>query len=58
MNYVDLGEGMLVKVGRAPELAANCEQGRAQMLYTYIGLSLNLVLSFIKYYRVFCILLR
>ena len=52
---MDLGNEVLVEVGRVPELAANCNQGRVQMLYTYIELGLNLMLSVIKYYQVFCI---
>ena len=46
---------MLVEIGRVPELVANCSQGRVQILYTYIGLSLKLALSVIKYYRVLCL---
>ena len=49
-----MGKGVLVKVGRVPKLAANYNQGRVQILYTYIGLSLNLAISVFKYYHVFC----
>ena len=46
-DYVDLGKGVLVEVGRALQLATNCDHGRVQILYTYIGLRLNLELSVI-----------
>ena len=48
-----MGKGVLVEIGRMPELATNCNQGRVQMLYTYIRLNLNLAISVIKYYQVF-----
>ena len=50
-----LGEGVLLEVGRVPELSANCRQGKVQILYTYIGLNLYLALSVFKYYFILCI---
>ena len=50
---MDVGKGVLVEVGRVPELATNYNQGRVQMLYTYIGLSLSLAISVIECYQVF-----
>ena len=47
---MDVSKGVLVEVSRVPELATNCNQGRVQMLYTNIGLSLNLDISFIECY--------
>ena len=54
---MDLGKGVLAEIGRVPELAANCSQGKVQMLYTYIrlNLELNLVLFVIECYLVLCI---
>ena len=49
-----MGRGVLVEVGRVPELAANCNQGKVKMQYTYIELSLNLDISVLKCYQVFC----
>ena len=43
--YVGLDKGVPAEAGRVPELATNCSQGRVRMLYTYIGLNLNFVLS-------------
>ena len=53
-----MGKGVLVEVGRVPDLATNYMQGRVQMLYTYIGLSLNLAISFIECYQVFCMYVK
>ena len=50
-----LDKGVLVEAGMVLELAANCSQGRVQMLYTYIGLNLDLALSVIKCCHVLCI---
>ena len=46
--YVGLDKGVPAEAGRVPELATNCSQGRMRMLYTYIGLNLNLALSVIE----------
>ena len=51
---MDVAKGVLVEVGRVPELAINYNQGKVQILYTYIGLSLNPAISIIKCYQVFC----
>ena len=51
---MDVGKGVLVEIVRVPELATNYNQGSVQMLYTYIKLSFNLIISVIKYYQVFC----
>ena len=53
-----LDRGVLVEIGRVLELAANCSQGRVQMLHTYIGLNLCLALSIIKCYHVLCIFIK
>ena len=50
-----MGKGVLVEISSMSELAANHNQGRVQMLYTYIGLSLNLAISTIECYQLFCI---
>ena len=52
---MDVGKGVLEEIGRVPELAANYNQGRLKILYTYIGLSLNLARSAIECNQVFCI---
>ena len=51
---MDVDKGGLVEFGRAPGLAVNYNQGRVQMLYTYKGFSLNLAISIIECYQVFC----
>ena len=45
-----MGKGLLVEIGWVPELAANSNQGRVQMLYTYMGLSFKLAISVIECY--------
>ena len=52
---MNVGKGVLVEVGRVPELAANHNQGRMQMLYTYIGLCLKVSISCIECFQEFCI---
>ena len=53
-----LGKGVLLENGRVLEFAANCRQGRVQMLYTYIGLNLNVAISVIKFYHVLYIYIK
>ena len=55
---MNVGKVVLVEVGRIPELATNSNQGRVQMLYTYIGLSLSLAISVIECYQVFYIYIK
>ena len=51
---MDVGKGMLVEVGRLQELAANYNQGKVRMLYTYIGMSINLAISVFNFCQAFC----
>ena len=47
-----------MEAGKIPELAPNYNQSKVKMLYTYIGLSLNLAISVIEYYQVFFIYVK
>ena len=52
LGICECGQGSACRSWQDAELAANCNQGRVQMLYTYIGLNLNLALSVIECYHV------